>query len=147
MTTTSWNDTIIAEFRARGGKGVPGFGDRLLLLHNRGARSGAGHITPLAFSRDGEHHVIAASKGGADTHPQWYYNLIAHPEVEVEVGTERFPALARIVSSGPERDRLMAEHARLMPGFAEYERRTARVIPMIVLERLALTPRAERRNS
>jgi deazaflavin-dependent oxidoreductase (nitroreductase family) len=131
-----WNDKIIEEFRAKGGRGVTGFGDRLLLLHSRGAKSGKEHVVPVAYHRDGDRYVIAASMGGAPRNPAWYHNLVRHPEAEVEVGTERFKVRVTPIAKGPERDRLYAQHAQLMPGFAEYPKKTTRTIPVVVLERI-----------
>lgn len=129
-----WNAKIIDEFRAKGGKGVTNFGDRLLLLTVRGARSGRPRTIPLAFHRDGDRFIVAASKGGSPTDPDWYRNLVVNRDVEVEVGGARFAAHAVALPDGPERDRLYARHAELMPGFADYEKRTTRTIPIIVLE-------------
>jgi len=130
-----WNTNMIKKFRAKGGVGINNFGDRLLLLTTIGAKSGRSHTTPLAYTRDGDRYVVIASKGGAPTHPAWYHNLVAHGEAEVEVGTQRFHVRATPISSGPERDRLFNAQAAIMPGFAEYERKTTRVIPVVVLER------------
>lgn len=132
-----WNTKIIEEFRAKGGKGVSQFGDRLLLLHVRGAKTGTVRTYPLAYHRDGDSYVIVASKGGAPTHPQWYNNLVAHREAEIEVGAERFPVRATPLADGPERDRLYGQQADMMPGFREYEKQTegVRKIPVVVLER------------
>ena len=131
-----FNAQIIEQFRANGGtiqegpfKGAP-----LLLLTTTGARSGQTRVNPLAYTRDGDRLVVIASKGGAPTHPDWYHNIIAHPLVTVEVGPERFQARARI-AEGAERDRLYAAQAQMMPAFAEYQRKTARRIPVVVLER------------
>jgi deazaflavin-dependent oxidoreductase (nitroreductase family) len=133
----NWNSGIIEEFRAKGGKGVTHFGDRLLLLTVRGAKTGRERIVPLAYHRDGERYVIAASKGGAPKHPDWYHGLVKHREATVEVGTEKFTARAKPIPSGPERDRLYAAHAKVMPGFRDYETKTKRIIPVVVLERIA----------
>ena len=130
-----WNKGTVEEFRAKGGKGIRGFGDRLLLLHVKGRKSGQQHVYPLAYHMDGHRYVVAASKGGAPKHPDWYRNLLANPDVTVEVGTERFPAHATPIPRGPERDRLYADHAKPMPGFLDYEKKTTRTIPVIVLER------------
>lgn len=136
-----WNKRILDEFREKKGRGVTGFGDRLLLLTTRGAKSGDTRTTPLAYHRDGDAYVIAASKGGFPKHPGWYHNLVKHGEAEVEVavgdGTERFRVRARPIAKGPERDRLYDAHAELMPGFREYPKKTRRVIPVVVLERIA----------
>jgi deazaflavin-dependent oxidoreductase (nitroreductase family) len=129
----AWNQQIIAEFRANGGRvGGQFAGAPLLLLHTRGARTGQPRINPLAYTRDGERYVVIASKGGAPTNPDWYYNVGAHPRVTVEVGTEQFEAEATIPEE-PERTRLYDQMAAVMPGFAEYQRNTTRRIPVVVL--------------
>ena len=130
-----WNTKIIEEFRAKGGKGITNFGDRLLLLTTRGAKSGRWHTTPLAYSRDGDRYVVIASKGGAPHHPDWYHNVLTNHAAKAEVGTETFDVVATAIPSGPERDRLYAAQANLMPGFWEYEKKTSRTIPVVVLER------------
>ena len=132
----NWNTGIIEEFRAKGGKGVTGFGDRLLLLTTTGAKTRRTLTTPVAYHRDGEGYVIAASKGGSPTHPAWYHNLVAHREATVEVGTEKFKVGAKPLAKGPERDRLYEQHSALMPGFREYPKKTKRIIPIVVLERV-----------
>jgi len=130
-----FNRQLIEEFRANGGK-VTGFfaGAPLLLLTTTGARSGQQRVAPLVYTTDNDHWVVIASKGGAPTHPDWYYNLRANPEVTVEVGTESFPARATI-TTGAERQRLFDQMAAQMPNFAEYQRHTVRQLPVIVLER------------
>ncbi len=130
-----FNKNLIAEFRANDGKvGGPFEGRPLLLLTTTGAKSGQPRISPLAYSTDGDRLIVMASKGGAPTNPDWYHNLVANPTVTVEVGTERFPARA-VVAEGPERERLYALMVGEMPGFAEYQEKTSRQLPMIVLER------------
>ncbi|MGH2378819.1 MAG: nitroreductase/quinone reductase family protein [Candidatus Limnocylindria bacterium] len=132
-----WNRGIIEEFRAKGGKGVTHpVGDRLLLLTVRGAKSGEPRTVPLAYHRDGDRYVVAASKGGAPTHPAWYHNLVAHREATIEVGTETFKMRATPLPKGEERDRLFEAHATLMPGFRSYVPKTTRIIPVVVLERI-----------
>ena len=115
------------------------WGDYVLLLTAQGATSGEAITTPLVYSRDGDHYVIVASKGGAPKHPAWFGNIKANPEVEVEVanahGTERFTARARAVDNRADRDRLYKEMSRVWPPFAEYETRTDRLIPVVVVER------------
>src|SRR5512139_1160415 len=102
----NWNQTIIDEFRANSGKvGGPFAGKTLLLLHTIGAKSGQERINPVAYVPDGDRLVIIASKGGAPTNPDWYYNIVANPLVTVEVGTEKFHVRAT-VSAEPERTRL-----------------------------------------
>jgi deazaflavin-dependent oxidoreductase (nitroreductase family) len=136
MTTMNDRNTaIINEFRANGGNvGGPFAGRTLLILHTIGARSGQEHVNPVAYVADGERFVIIASKGGAPVHPGWYYNIVANPRVEVEVGTGKFSARASIASE-PERTRLYNKMIAMMPAFAEYQKKTTRVIPVIVLER------------
>ena len=132
----NWNKAIIDEFRANSGKvGGPFAGKTLLLLHTVGAKSGQERINPVAYVTDGDRLVIIASKGGAPTNPDWYYNILAHPLVKVEVGTEQFQARAAIASE-PERTRLYNKMVEMMPGFAEYQRKTTRVIPVITLTRV-----------
>jgi deazaflavin-dependent oxidoreductase (nitroreductase family) len=133
---SDWNDKIIDEFHAKGGRNVGPFGDRLLLLTTRGAKTGRRHTTPLAFTRDGDHYVVIASKGGAPHHPAWYHNLVKNPEAEVEVGTESFAVHATPLPSGPERDRLYEQHAQVMPGFRTYQQKTMRIIPAVLLDRI-----------
>lgn len=132
----TFNQALIAEFRANEGKVSGQFAGRpLLLLSTTGARSGQTRPSPLAYTTDGEHYVIIASKGGAPTHPDWYHNLVANPIVTVEVGTEQFQARAT-VAEGEERMRLFNQMAARMPGFGEYQRKVERQLPVIVLERL-----------
>ena len=128
---------LVTDFRANDGQVTSGpfAGRPVLLLTTTGAKSGQPRLAPLVYSRDGDHYVIVASKGGAPTHPAWYQNLLAHPTVTVEVGEGTFEARAR-VTEWAERDRLFAQRAADSPNFAEYQRRTTRVIPVVVLERL-----------
>src|SRR5262245_6782809 len=132
-----FNRDLITQFRTNAGEIKEGVfkGAPVLLLTTTGARSGATHTTPLAYTRDGDRYVIIASKGGAPTNPAWYHNLVANPEPVIEVGPERFPVRAT-VTQGDERRRLYDAQAALMPGFAEYERKTTRQIPVVVLERI-----------
>jgi deazaflavin-dependent oxidoreductase (nitroreductase family) len=127
------NLTIIDEFRANEGR-VGGWfeGKALLLLHTKGARSQQERVNPVAYVKDGNRYVVIASKGGAPTHPDWYYNILANPLVTVEVGREKFQAHA-VVSQEPERTRLYDQMVAVMPGFDNYRRKTKRVIPVIVL--------------
>ena len=130
-----FNQKIIEEFRANDGK-VGGMfeGSPMLLLTTTGAKSGQRRVAPLVYSTDGGRHVIIASKGGAPTNPDWFRNLVANPDVTVEVGTEAFTAKA-VVPEGAERDRLFDAQAAIMPGFREYQNNTERIIPVVVLER------------
>ena len=131
-----WNRAIIDEFRAKGGRGIRHFGDKLLLLTTRGAKSGLIRIAPLVYHRDGDRLVVAASKGGAPDHPSWYHNLVKHREAEVEVGSERFKVRATPIPEGRERDRLYEAHGDGFAAFRDYPRKTTRVIPVVVLERI-----------
>jgi deazaflavin-dependent oxidoreductase (nitroreductase family) len=129
---------MIEEFRAKGGKGVTHpYGDRMLLLTIRGAKTGRTQTVPLVYHLDGDRYVIAASKGGAPTNPDWYHNLVNHREATIEVGREAFKVRATPLPTGPERDRLYEAHSDLMPGFRTYVTKTRRVIPVVVLEPIA----------
>ena len=130
---TDRNVPIVDEFRANAGKVGGGFaGKTLLLLHTVGAKTGQERVNPVAYVRDGDRLVIIASKGGAPTNPAWYYNILAHPLVTVEVGTEEFQARAAVASE-PERTRLYDKMVEMMPRFDEYRHKTKRLIPVIVL--------------
>jgi deazaflavin-dependent oxidoreductase (nitroreductase family) len=131
-----FNEGVVEDFRTHHGQITKGpfTGRSLLLLTTRGAKSGRERTNPLAFTRDGDRIFVIASKGGAPTNPDWYRNLGANPEVTVEVGAERFAAKAR-VAEGAERRRLYDLQASRMPAFSEYEKRTSREIPVVVLER------------
>jgi deazaflavin-dependent oxidoreductase (nitroreductase family) len=134
----NFNENLIEQFRANRGTIVEGMfkGAPILLLTTTGARSGKTRVNPLAYTRDRERLVVIASKGGAPTHPDWYHNVVANPVVTVEVGPERFQAKAS-VPDGDERERLYQAQAQIMPGFAEYQRKTTRRIPVVVLDRLS----------
>jgi deazaflavin-dependent oxidoreductase (nitroreductase family) len=131
-----FNDGVIEDFRAHHGQITKGLftGRSLLLLTTRGAKTGRERTNPLAYSRDGDRFVVIASKGGAPTDPDWYRNLLKYPRVTVEVGPERFEATAS-VAKGAERRRLYDLQAARMPAFKEYEKKTSREIPVVVLER------------
>jgi deazaflavin-dependent oxidoreductase (nitroreductase family) len=132
-----FNQTIIDEFRANEGKVGGQFAGRpLLLLHTVGAKSGQARTNPLAYVMDGDRIIVIASKGGADSNPSWYYNVRANPNVTVELGTETFQARATPVVEEPLRSELFAKVVEHMPGFADYEKKTSRKIPAIVLERI-----------
>jgi deazaflavin-dependent oxidoreductase (nitroreductase family) len=131
----SFNQKVITEFRANQGKVGDQFADRpLLLLTTTGAKKGKTYTNPLAYTKDGDRFVVIASFGGAPKNPSWYNNLVAHPEVTVEVGSERFQAKATI-TAGEERQRLYDRQAEQIPAFAEYAKKTTRQIPVIVLTR------------
>jgi deazaflavin-dependent oxidoreductase (nitroreductase family) len=132
---SDWNKKIIEEFRANHGKVGGHFENMtLLLLHTTGAKSGLPRLNPTAYTEDRDRLVIIASKGGADTHPDWYYNVVANPNVTIEVGTEKYDAVAT-VEEEPERTRLYDQMAAQYPGFEEYRQKTSRIIPVITLKR------------
>lgn len=139
MTATAFNQKTIDEFHANHGRGIGPWGDNVLLMTAKGARSGEPITTPLVYRGEGDSYIVIASKGGAPHNPAWLTNVKTNPEVEVEVakddGTERFKARAQVLDGGPERERLYAEQAKIWPPFLEYQKRTSRVIPVVVLER------------
>jgi deazaflavin-dependent oxidoreductase (nitroreductase family) len=133
----AFNRSVIAEFRNNDGAvSGPFAGAPLLLLTTTGAKTGVARTTPLVHTRDGDRIVIIASKGGAPSHPDWYRNISANPQVTVELPGESFRAQAHVVE-GAERDRLFRAQAELMPNFDEYATKTDRIIPVVVLERVA----------
>ena len=131
----NYNRQVIQEFRANEGK-VGGVWEHtpLLMLTTTGAKSGERRITPMAYMPDGNRLIVFASAGGAPTHPGWYHNLLANPEVTVEVGTETFAAIAA-VTEGSERDRLWVKAVELYSSLAEHQAKTTRQIPVIALSR------------
>jgi deazaflavin-dependent oxidoreductase (nitroreductase family) len=137
--TTDWNQQIIEEFRANDGRVGGNFaGAPILLLHTRGARTGKERVNPMMYlDLDGNRYVFA-SKAGANTNPDWYHNLVANPDVTVEVGTETYQALPVIVP-GQSRDRVYTEQASRYPQFADYAAKTKRTIPVVQLLRKAET--------
>jgi deazaflavin-dependent oxidoreductase (nitroreductase family) len=131
-----FNRGLINDLRTNGKPtSGPFLGREVLILTTKGARSGDVRETPLVYTRDGNHYVIVASKGGAPTHPSWYHNLVKHPEVTIELGKEKFRARAHI-ADGDEYERLYTQHADINPGFHDYRKKTTRKIPVIVLERI-----------
>lgn len=132
--TPDWNTKIIEQFRANQGRVGANFeGAPLLLLHTTGAKTGEERVNPMMYlDLDGGRYVFA-SKGGSERNPDWYHNLVAHPGVAVEVGTERYQATA-VPVTGDARHRIYAEQARRYPGFAEYQEKTSRVIPVVELQ-------------
>jgi deazaflavin-dependent oxidoreductase (nitroreductase family) len=130
-----FNTPIIEEFRANEGR-VGGRFEKvpLLLLHTTGAKSGRERVNPVAYQAEGDRLIIFGSKGGAPTNPDWYHNLVANPRATVEVGTDTFGVVAR-VAEGEERERIWEKQKERFPGFADYEQRTERQIPVIILER------------
>jgi deazaflavin-dependent oxidoreductase (nitroreductase family) len=128
-----FNAQIVEEFRSNEGR-VGGMfeGTPLLLLHHTGAKSGKSRINPLAYQSDDGRYVIFASKGGAPTNPDWYYNVKAQPNVTIEIGADTIDVIAS-EASGEERARLFRTQAERVPQFAEYEQKAGRTIPVIVL--------------
>ena len=136
MTEPDYNRSIIEEFRASGGKvRGPAEGSTLLLLHTKGARSGAERVTPVAYQMLADGWAVFATHAGAPEHPAWFHNLVAHPETTIEIGTETIPVRAR-VAAGEERARIWDLQKAFYPRYARYEVRTSREIPVVILERL-----------
>jgi deazaflavin-dependent oxidoreductase (nitroreductase family) len=132
---SSWNSQRIEEFRTNKGKiGGPFKDAPMLLLTTTGAKSGKRHTIPLVYLPDNDRLIIFASNAGSPTEPDWYHNIIAHPQVTIEFGTETFDATATILT-GEERDRLYNKQAKVNPVFADFQAKTDRVIPVIALQR------------
>jgi deazaflavin-dependent oxidoreductase (nitroreductase family) len=130
-----WNTKIIEEFRTNAGKVGGQFeGAPMLLLTTTGAKTNQTRVNPMMYLAEGDKVYVFASKAGAPTNPDWYHNLIAHPQVTVEMGADTFDATATEVK-GSERDRIYAEQASRYPGFAEYQANTDRVIPVVAIDR------------
>jgi len=128
-----FNADVIAEFRTNHGKVGGHFeGAPLLLLHSIGAKSGEERVSPMMYLPDGDRYLVFASKAGAPTNPAWYHNLLAHPDATIEVGDDIVPVRATELPRA-ERDEKYAEQAALYPGFADYEKKTDRVIPVVAL--------------
>jgi deazaflavin-dependent oxidoreductase (nitroreductase family) len=128
-----FNTAMIDEFRANDGQVSGGFeGAPMLLLHSKGAKSGVERVNPVVYQTVGDDYVVFASKGGEPTNPDWYHNLVANPETSIEVGSETIPVTAR-VAEGDERERIWSKQKEVMPGFAEYEKKTTRQIPVVIL--------------
>ena len=133
-----FNQKIVEEFRANDGKvGGPFEGLPMVLVHHTGAKSGTERVNPLAYQRlDDDSVAIFASKGGAPTNPDWFHNLVAHPNTSVEIGTERYDVTAR-VAAGDERQRIWEAQKEAFPNFAEYEATSGgREIPVVVLDKV-----------
>lgn len=137
---SDWNAGVITEFRKNHGK-VGGMfdGSPILLINHKGARTGKPRTNPVMYLKDGHRFLVFASKGGADTNPDWYHNLKAHPEVTIEVGDEKINVHAEEIK-GVEHDKLYSKQASLYPQFAQYQRKTKRIIPVI-----AFTPKTKRK--
>jgi deazaflavin-dependent oxidoreductase (nitroreductase family) len=132
----AFNEALIDEFRTNAGQVTGIFaGAPLVLITTTGAKSGRKRTTPIVYTTDGDDVVIIASKGGAPTSPDWFHNLVANPDVTVELPNEKFEARARVAEE-PERERLYRAQAALMPNFSEYEKATTRQIPVVVIERV-----------
>ena len=131
-----FNEKLIEEFRANDGKVSGSFANApLILITHTGAKTGTKRTSPLVYTRDGDRIVLIASKGGAPTHPHWYLNMTANPQVTVELPGETFEA--RVTeATGEERDRLYDAQAAQMPNFADYANATDRKIPVLVLDRI-----------
>ncbi len=130
----NWNARIIAEFRANEGKVGGGFeGAPILLLHTTGAKTGHERVNPMMYRRVGQSYAVFASKAGAPTNPDWYHNLVANPAVRAEIGTQTLEFNARVAGSA-ERGPIWAAQKADYPGFAEYEAKTSRQIPVVILE-------------
>ena len=130
-----WNTKVIDEFRSNEGRVGGRFeGAPILLLTTKGAKTGQTRVNPMMYLPEDGATYVFASKAGQPTNPDWYHNLVAHPQVTVEIGTETFDATARVVT-GEDRDRIYARQAELYRGFAEYQEKTSRVIPVVALDR------------
>jgi len=136
-TFHDFNRALIKDLREHGGKATSGpfLGRDLLIVTTKGAKSGEKRENPVVYTRDGDKYVIIASKGGGPTNPSWYHNLVAHPEVTVEVGDEKFKAHAR-AADDHDYERLYKNHAEYMPQFNDYRKKTSRKIPVVLLERI-----------
>lgn len=132
----SYNDRIIEEFRANHGRVGGNFeGAPLLLLHHRGAKSGTAYVSPVMYQDLDGSYAVFASAAGQQNNPAWYHNLLAHNETTVEIGDSTVDVRVREATGG-ERDRIWSAQKAAYPGFADYERRTDRTIPVLVLEPL-----------
>lgn len=129
-----FNQTLISEFRANAGK-VSGW-DSLLLLTSLGAKSNKPHTTPLTYSTDGDRLIVVAAAVGSPKHPAWYHNLLAHPNVIVELNGEQYRMHA-VIAEGKERERLFNQHAKLVPVNLEYQEIAGRQLPVVILEPVA----------
>jgi deazaflavin-dependent oxidoreductase (nitroreductase family) len=136
MTEADYNRRVIDEFRAGGGRiSGPVEGFTLLLLHHQGARTGLERVTPVAYQLLSDGWAVFAAHGGAPTHPDWFHNVVVHPETTIEIGVDTIPVRAR-VATGEEREQIWARQKLFFPRFAKYEERTEREIPVVILERL-----------
>ncbi len=130
-----FNDDVISEFREHNGEvGGPFKGAPILLLTTTGAKSGMQRTNPMMYLPDGDRCLVFASYAGRDENPAWFHNLVADPSVTVEIGTDKFAATAEVLERA-ERDKFYARQAELYPGFADYEKKTSRIIPVVALTR------------
>ena len=136
-----WNKGVIEEFRKNHGKvGGQFAGAPILLIHHSGAKSGKVRVNPVMYLKDGDRYLVFASKGGAPSNPDWYYNLKAHPDAQIEVGDEKIDVRAEEIK-GQEHDRLYTKQASLYPQFGEYQKNTKRTIPVV-----AFTPKMKSKS-
>jgi deazaflavin-dependent oxidoreductase (nitroreductase family) len=135
----AWEEQLIAEMRANGGKVDDGplAGHPLLIMTTRGARSGADRRSILTYHRDGGDYIVAGTAGGSKKDPAWIHNIKADPSVDLEVDNDQVAATATIVDDDAERQRLWDDHVRALPWFADYPAQTGRVIPMVRIARAA----------
>jgi deazaflavin-dependent oxidoreductase (nitroreductase family) len=134
VAVSGWNDKIIEEFRSNGGRVGGNFeGAPLLLLHSTGAKSGRERVSPMMYRKVGDAWAVFASKAGADSNPDWYYNLLANPRARIEVGTQTFDVTAR-TTSDEEREPIWSAQKADYTGFAGYEQKSTRQIPVVILE-------------
>lgn len=133
----SFNAALIADFRANNGTVTlqPFAGGSIVLVHHVGAKSGVERVTPLAYTRDGDDVIIIASKGGSPENPAWYHNLRANPDTVIELGPDTIEVTAEPLTEGPERERLFKQMADQFPNFNDYQEKTERLIPVVVLHR------------
>jgi deazaflavin-dependent oxidoreductase (nitroreductase family) len=132
---TDWNTQVIEEFRAHDGQVGGNFaGAPMLILHSTGAKSGEQRVHPMMYQGVDSGWAVFASYAGADTNPAWFHNLVANPATKIEVGADTIDVVAR-VAEGEERERIWSTQKTNFPGFAEYEQKTSRIIPVVVLER------------
>lgn len=131
-TENAWEEALIADIRANGGRVTQGpiAGDDILVLYTTGAKTGDRRRAILSISRDGDAYVVAGTAGGSPTTPGWVANLEAHPDIEFELGDTTYRGHAEVLREGPERERLWAEHVKVLPRFAAYPDQTGRVIPI-----------------
>jgi deazaflavin-dependent oxidoreductase (nitroreductase family) len=134
----AWEDQLIAEMRANGGKVTQGplAGHPLMIMLSKGAKSGEERRAILTFSRDGADYIVAGTAGGAPTTPSWVHNVEVNQMVSIEADNETFDATAKVIRGGPERDRLWANHVETLPWFAPYPEQSGRVIPVVRLSRV-----------